>query len=603
MKRTGIRLTEFFLLVLCVLPATSVSAALVGVSMNDFAFSPRTITVNVGDTVVWTNAGGSIHTSTSGSNCIPDNRWNSGTVNPGGAFSVTFNQAGTFPYFSTPHCSTGMTGTVVVNSFGGLDFIGTPVGGATPLSVDFISFLQGTVAATAYFWNFGDGTTSTQQNPSHIYVDTGAYDVTLSVTLVDGTSISRSKRNYITVDSANGVDFSAVSTSGTAPFNVSFIPSVTGAVTAYTWNFGDGLLGIQSLPTHTYGSLGTFNVSLTVTFVDGTTLTTTKNNYISVSRAGPQSVVGHDFFAVDARETPMTGDFNGDGRTDVITFTRNNPNAFGDVYVSLSNGNGFGTAAKWNDWFAIDRDQVVVVGDFNGDHIDDIATWLKTATRQVYVAASFGSGMSASTLWLNGVGTGSNDVLRAADVNADGMDDLVLFARDEGIVYVALSNGSGFDTARVWHDFFAVSSFERPEVGDVNGDGMADIITFATNSPTAFGDVYVALSTGSGFGDGQTSDKWNDFFSVDPAQIIRIADLNGDGMADFFTFLPAPNAGQVYVVYSRGSFMSENYLWAQNFQSGMGADLPFAGDVNGDGMADLISFRQSEGRAYIALTP
>ena len=46
----------------------------------------------------------------------------------------------------------------------------------------------------------------------------------------------------------------------------------------------------------------------------------------------------HGWFAVDTLETPMVGDFDGDGRTDIITFTRQNPNAVGDVYVALSDG-------------------------------------------------------------------------------------------------------------------------------------------------------------------------------------------------------------------------------------------------------------------------
>ena len=84
----------------------------------------------------------------------------------------------------------------------------------------------------------------------------------------------------------------------------------------------------------------------------------------------------HGFFAVNTLETPYVGDFNGDGRTDIITFTRQNPSAVGDVYVALSNGSQFGANTKWNDWFAITTDETVVIGDYDGDGKDDIATWL-----------------------------------------------------------------------------------------------------------------------------------------------------------------------------------------------------------------------------------
>ena len=64
----------------------------------------------------------------------------------------------------------------------------------------------------------------------------------------------------------------------------------------------------------------------------------------------------------------------------------------GDVYVALSDGAQFGANTKWHDWFAISSDETVVIGDYDGDGKDDIATWLGKTTRQVYVARSHGHG-------------------------------------------------------------------------------------------------------------------------------------------------------------------------------------------------------------------
>ena len=326
---------------------------------------------------------------------------------------------------------------------------------------------------------------------------------------------------------------------------------------------------------------------------------------------GPQ--VWQPFFAVNPLETPYVGDFNGDGRTDIITFTRQNPAAFGDVYVALSNGSQFvdkngnpGSSDKWHDFFAINTSEQVVIGDYDGDGKDDIATWLGATTRQVYVAKSLGTGMGPATVWVSSIGFNPSDVLMSGDANGDGKEDLILFARTQGKVYVALSDGASFGNPTQWHGFFAVSTYERPQVADVNGDGKADIVTFATDSPTAFGDVYVATSDGTRFVDlngvPSSSSKWHDFFAIRPTEEVRIGDLNDDGKDDFFTFLPAP-FGQCYNVLSQGTQMAPNVLWVPEGLYYTSTDRPFVGDVNGDGKADVILFRQVPGKVEVVLTP
>lgn len=66
-----------------------------GVNIVDFAFQPQNVTVNVGDTVTWTNTGGQTHTTTS-----DDNLWASGPLAFGSQFSFTFTAAGTYAYHS-----------------------------------------------------------------------------------------------------------------------------------------------------------------------------------------------------------------------------------------------------------------------------------------------------------------------------------------------------------------------------------------------------------------------------------------------------------------------------------------------------------------------
>ncbi len=93
-------------------PVAAPQRATVNVSMVDNAFQPPTITIQVGDTVVWTNNGSLPHTSTSDTAGI----WDSGILLPGQTFSRTFDTAGTFPYNCVIHRALGMVGTVVVQA-------------------------------------------------------------------------------------------------------------------------------------------------------------------------------------------------------------------------------------------------------------------------------------------------------------------------------------------------------------------------------------------------------------------------------------------------------------------------------------------------------
>ena len=67
----------------------------------------------MGDTVHWVWVDGG-HDTVSGSNCDPEPGWASGERDEGATFNHTFDEAGNFPYFCTPHCDDGMTGLVIV---------------------------------------------------------------------------------------------------------------------------------------------------------------------------------------------------------------------------------------------------------------------------------------------------------------------------------------------------------------------------------------------------------------------------------------------------------------------------------------------------------
>lgn len=150
-------------------------------------------------------------------------------------------------------------------------------------------------------------------------------------------------------------------------------------------------------------------------------------------------------------EAARTGDFDGDGRADVITFTRADPKAVGQVYVTLSDGAQFvnkrgrrGRSSLWNNWFVISDSEQILVGDFNGDGRDDVASWLGSSTREMYVALSTGKAMAEATVWATEIGFDPRDSVLAGDVDADGKDDVVCFSPATGRITISFSNGSVF---------------------------------------------------------------------------------------------------------------------------------------------------------------
>jgi len=227
----------------------------------------------------------------------------------------------------------------------------------------------------------------------------------------------------------------------------------------------------------------------------------TSNGFTFVGAA----VKWHDYFAC-GYEIPAVGDFNGDGRDDLATFTRGSAC---DVYVVTSNGFVFvGAAVKWHDVFACGN-EIPATGDFNGDGRDDIATFTWGTTGDVFVATSVGFAFIGTSMKWHDVFDFGAEIPAIGDFNGDGRDDIATFTRGGACdVYVAISNGAAFlGTAVKWHDYFSCYS-EVPGTGDFNGDGRDDLVTYTRGSAC---DVYVAINIGAIFAG--TGVKWHDYFS------------------------------------------------------------------------------------------
>jgi PKD repeat protein len=181
---------------------------------------------------------------------------------------------------------------------------GTPVinfaaNTTTPTMSSAVQFTDSsTNYPNAWSWDFGDGSTSTLQNPMHIYTTTGLKSVTLHAYLAANTSITNTstKTDYINViagGSGPGADFSATPLTTTIGSTVTFSDLSTGSPTAWSWNFGDFSASTLQNPTHAYSALGLYTVNLTVSNLNGTS-TLSKTSYINVTNGTPSGITDAD---------------------------------------------------------------------------------------------------------------------------------------------------------------------------------------------------------------------------------------------------------------------------------------------------------------------
>ncbi|NNE28524.1 MAG: PKD domain-containing protein, partial [Saprospiraceae bacterium] len=194
---------------------------------------------------------------------------------------VTYNSPGTYDVSLTvgnPYQSN----TMVLE-----DYVSIGIGPSSDFSFTqndlLVDFSSNSSNAASYLWDFGDGETSTLENPSYSFNEEGIYQVSLVVTNDCGTDISTQTVNLTTIPIAG---ISANATFGCTPEEIQFQSLSSGTITTWEWDFEGGTPAISNLenPLVSYGNPGTYDVTLTVSnpFESNTIVL---NDYVTIGSA------------------------------------------------------------------------------------------------------------------------------------------------------------------------------------------------------------------------------------------------------------------------------------------------------------------------------
>ena len=340
-------------------------------------------------------------------------------------------------------------------------------------------------------------------------------------------------------------------------------------------------------------------------------------------------VLGDQFAEQFGNSVSGAGDVNNDGYADVIIGAPRFDDGFvfdeGRAFVFLGSASGPAPVAAWTAdggqagaWFGY---SVASAGDVNGDHIADVIIGAKlydngqTDEGRAYVYLGSPTGLSTVPAWTaepdqNGASFGAS-VASAGDVNRDGYGDVIVGAPDfdtpvnvdEGQAFVYLGSASGLSTSPWWsagsHLFSSAFGFSVAAAGDVNGDGFGDVIVGAPLFDNAgFPDEgRVFVYAGPLFdpnGQGTTNPIWTFDSNKTQAQlgysVAGAGDVNGNGIADVIVGAPFWGSGQVLAFYGSTTGPSLSPNWSTKINktpAEFGSSVAGIGDFNGDGIPDV----------------
>ena len=269
-------------------------------------------------------------------------------------------------------------------------------------------------------------------------------------------------------------------------------------------------------------------------------------------------------------------DMDGDGLGDLTVWRPGT-----GMWFTLTSSSAYSySASQMHQWGSQAAGDVPMMGDLDGDHVADLVVWRGSTGVWYWLTSS--SGYSTASQRQKQWGNKSlGDVPMLADMDGDGKMDLVLWRASTGTWYW-LNSSSGYSTTVAGSRAFgSASNGDQPKIGDVDGDGKADLIVWRPGSGT-----WYWLKSSTGYASGG-SRQWGSQASGD---VPLVADLDGDGAVELIVWRPS-NGTWYWLTASSGYAYSASVQWG----SKASGDIPLLTDMDGDGRADLIVWRASTG--------